>query len=627
MKELYERYEKKLLSLSAAVMFFLIYEKYIATDVIDFKIQAVIAFLAYLLIASDIMIAAFTTLFKQRRMSEQFLMMVATFGAFGLGDLPEALAVMIFYKVGEIFEEYAQGKARNEITNLVKLKPTQVRVIKDDGTESVVKPRQVKIGDTIKVLAGEAIAIDGNLIEDTAAIDTSALTGESEPRLYTKGQSVPSGCINCGKVITLTVNTLSKNSSITRLLNLIEDATANKSKPENLIRRFAVWYTPIVVGAACLLSLAPMVIPNAQWGDWIERALVFLVVSCPCALVLSVPLSFFGGMGSISKIGVIVKGSIHIETLAKLKGIGFDKTGTLTHGKFKVVNTKIFERFDEKDLSVETVFSIAKALEQNSTHPIALSIVEHAKTLNTQDLTLTEVHEIAGLGIEAKLGEETVAIGKAKFIQSFDKDFTFGDTTADKTQIYVSRGNHVIGLIELFDELKEDAYEMISSLNHMGLKTCLITGDKKGVAIAIADKLKLSKVFYEQSPEDKLNNFKKFKESNTPSAFTGDGLNDAPVLSSADVGIAMGDIGSASAVEAADVVIMHDDLKAIPKTIDLARRTYHLAISNMYLVMLIKVGILLLGALGFANIWLAIFGDVGVLILAVLNAMRTMRFK
>src|SRR5574344_218549 len=616
-----EREEKKLLILALFVMIFLIYQKYFSSTPFSFVYQCLIACTAYLLIASDIIYSAFKTLFKQRRMSEQFLMMIATFGAFALKDLPEALAVMIFYKVGELFEAFASGKAHNEISSLIKLKPNSVRVINESGVEEIIKPKMVKIGQTIKVLAGEVIAIDGDLIEDSAAIDTSALTGESEPKLFTKGQSVPSGCINQGNVITLKVNTLSKNSSITRLLNLIEDAAANKSKPEALIRRFAIWYTPFVVGAACLLALTPIVIEGALFSDWIERALVFLVVSCPCALVLSVPLSFFGGMGAISKIGVIVKGSIHIETLAKLKAIAFDKTGTLTFGKFKVVTVKSYDFNDSK------LIALASTLESNSTHPIAKSIVDFAQNKKSEQVSITDIEEKSGLGIQGKYNEGLVRVGKKSFIQEFVPNLKLQDEANDKTQIYVSLDDKCIGLFELFDELKPSAATLIDSLNKLNLQTVLITGDRKDVANSVAKKLNISKVFYEQSPMDKLENFKKFKNENEIAAFIGDGLNDAPVLSTADVGIAMGDIGSASAVEAADVVIMKSDLNAVAKTILMAKKTYNLALSNLYFVMGIKALILLLGAFGFANIWLAIFGDVGVVILAVCNAMRALRFK
>ncbi len=618
---LLEKHQKKIIALALLVMFYLIYNKYITKEAPLFIYQLILAVVTYLLIASDVIVSAFKTLFKQKRMSEQFLMMVATFGAFGLGDLPEALAVMIFYKIGELFEEYASGRAHNDISSLVKLKPTFVRLIDENGNEQKVKPRKVKIGDVFKVLKGEVIAIDGDLCDDTAAIDTSALTGESEPRLYTRGQSVPSGCINQGQVITLRANTLSSNSSITRLLNLIEDAAASKSKPENLIRRFSMWYTPLVVGSAVALALVPCFFSGALFSDWIERALVFLVVSCPCALVLSVPLSFFGGMGAISRIGVIVKGSIHIETLSKLKAIAFDKTGTLTYGKFSVNKVKSMH------LSDDELLQYAASLEKNSTHPIALSIVDYAKEHQLDLLNVGTVIEKSGLGLESSIEGHEVRIGKKSYIEAICNKIDFIEEDDECTYIYIAIDKEFAGVIAISDTLKPSAGKMLEALHQEGIKTVLISGDKEAVAKAICKKLSIKECYYEQTPQGKLETLNALKKDSSPVAFTGDGLNDAPVVSAADVGIAMGDIGSASAIEAADVVIMHGDLTAIAKTVAIAKKTYSLAISNMYFVMLIKLLILLLGALGFANIWLAIFGDVGVLILAVMNAMRSLKFK
>lgn len=616
-----EKHEKSLLGIALIVMLVLIYNKYLAQSPMPLVYQAAIAVAAYLLIASDVLVSAFKTLFKQRRMSEQFLMMIATFGAFALCDLPEALAVMIFYKIGELFEEYASGRAHNDISSLVKLKPSFVRLVDENGNEHMVKPRQVKIGDVFKVLKGEVIAIDGNLCDDTAAIDTSALTGESEPRLYTCGQSVPSGCINQGQVIHLRANTLSKNSSITRLLNLIEDAAASKSKPENLIRRFSVWYTPLVVSCAVILAMVPLFFSQAEFSDWIERALVFLVVSCPCALVLSVPLSFFGGMGAISRIGVIIKGSIHIETLSRLKAIAFDKTGTLTYGKFTV------NKIHSESLSEDELLSYAVSLEKNSTHPIALSIVEYGRQRKVEEYEVGSVVEKSGMGLESTINGHDVRIGRKEYISSCCGAFEYTEEDEESSYVYISVDNRFSGVIAIADTLKPSAKLMLDSLHAQGIKTVLISGDKKAVAEAICRKLEIKECYYEQTPQGKLDTLNSLKKTLSPVAFAGDGLNDAPVVSASDVGIAMGDIGSASAIEAADVVIMHGDLSAISRTIMLAKKTYNLAISNMYFVMLVKLLILLLGAIGFANIWLAIFGDVGVLILAVCNAMRSLRFR
>lgn len=616
-----EKHEKSLLGIALIAMLVLIYNKYLALSPMPLVYQVAMAVVAYLLIASDVLVSAFKTLFKQRRMSEQFLMMIATFGAFALCDLPEALAVMIFYKIGELFEEYASGRAHNDISSLVKLKPSFVRLVDENGNEQKVKPRQVKIGDVFKVLKGEVIAIDGNLCDDTAAIDTSALTGESEPRLYTCGQSVPSGCINQGQVIHLRANTLSKNSSITRLLNLIEDAAASKSKPENLIRRFSVWYTPLVVGCAVILALVPLFFQQAEFSDWIERALVFLVVSCPCALVLSVPLSFFGGMGAISRIGVIIKGSIHIETLSKLKAIAFDKTGTLTYGKFTV------NKIHSESLAEDELLSYAVSLEKNSTHPIALSIVEYGRQRKIEEYEVGSVIEKSGMGLESTINGHDVRIGRKEYISSSCGAFEYNEKDAESSYVYISVDNRFSGVIAIADTLKPSAKIMLDSLHAQGIKTVLISGDKKAVAEAICRKLDIKECYYEQSPQGKLDTLTSLKKTLSPIAFAGDGLNDAPVVSASDVGIAMGDIGSASAIEAADVVIMHGDLSAISRTVILAKKTYNLAISNMYFVMLVKLLILMLGAIGFANIWLAIFGDVGVLILAVCNAMRALSFK
>lgn len=621
MNTLYSKYEKKFLVISFVALFFLIYQKYLSAFPVSEYLQLAISLTAYFLIAIDVVIGAIKTLVKQRRMSEQFLMVVATIGAFLLADFPEALAVMIFYKVGKLFEDHARGRAHNDISSLVKLRPTCVRVIDESGNEGVVKPRAVKIGQIIKVLKGEIVALDGDLIEDSAAIDTSAITGESEPRLFLKGQSVPSGCINQGRVITLKVNTLHKNSSITKLLNLIEDANTNKSRPEKLIRRFAIFYTPIVVAFACILALVPLFIESATFSDWVERALMFLVVSCPCALVLSVPLSFFGGLGAISKKGVIVKGSIFIETLSKIKAIAFDKTGTLTYGRFAIDNIECFNSYTKED-----VLTFALSLEKNSTHPLAQSIVDAARKEGLPEIEARDIEEFSGLGICALVDNKKVYAGKDLFVQKY-VDEPLKKVNSSKTPIYVAVDNKLCGIIELADEVKKEAKDCICALKSLGIKTCLISGDKKAVVEEIASYLGIDRYYYEQSPKDKIEKFKALKNENNPMSFVGDGLNDAPVLALADVGIAMGDMGSASAVESADIVVMNDNLSSIIKTIELSKKTLKLAISNMYLVMLIKLAILILGACGIANIWLAIFGDVGVLILAVANAMRSLRFK
>ena len=576
--------------------------------------------LAYVAVAYETVIAAFKTLFKRFRMSEQFLMSVATFGAIALGDYAEALAVLIFYEIGELFEEYASGRSHKEITSLIALKPQIVRVIDKDGNELKVKPRKVKVGQTIRVLAGEAVALDGTLKNGSAAVDMSALTGESEPFLYKKGEEIPSGGINMGSVIELTVTKDNSNSSITRLIELIEDAAANKSKPEALISRFAVYYTPLVVTCAIILALVPLCVAGESFSDWIERALVFLVVSCPCALVLSVPLSFFGGLGAISKIGVMVKGSIHIETLSKLTVLALDKTGTITQGKFKPADFIVDDGSSKSEL-----LSCVYALESATTHPIGTAIVNYCK-INGVDLKKAEaIHEVSGYGIEGIIDGKKVAVGSREFIEKITSRTDLDQSNVIGTEVLAAVDGRFIGGIVLNDEPKAGALEFFGSLKSLGITSCMITGDKESVAANIAKRLGIEKYYAKMLPEDKLKAVKDLKTKSTAVVgFVGDGINDAPVLAASDVGIAMGQFGSASAVEASDVVVMNDDLRKIPQAISLARRTYKLAMQNIVFVSACKLLILVLGAMGIAGIWVAIFGDVGLCVLAVLNAMRAL---
>lgn len=579
-----------------------------------------LALTAYAVVAYQVVIEAFTSLIKRLRMTEQFLMVIATFGAFMLHDYPEALAVMIFYQIGELFEAYASGRAHQEITSLVKLKPSQVRVIAADGTESVVKPRRVKTGSRMRVLAGEAVAIDGRLESAEALMDLSALTGESYPQRFVKGEEIPSGALNLGQVVELTSVCESKNSSITRLLNLIEDAAANKSKPEALITRFAVYYTPIVVTLAALMAAAPFVIDGLDKGDYVTRALVFLVVSCPCALVLSVPLSFFGGLGAVSKTGVMVKGSIFIENLAKLKQLCFDKTGTITRGVFALSRVQPAEGVERAALCAAVA-----ALEQGSNHPIARAVVHYAEE---QQLTLPQVSDIrekAGFGLQGLLNGAVVAAGRRAYIEELTGE-QIAPASGDGTAVYCALNGRNAGVLFLRDEEKPEAAAMIRELNALGVKSYLLTGDRKSEAELIAGRLGITEVHAQLLPEDKLKILNELKQNQKVTGFVGDGINDAPVLSASDVGIAMGRGGSALAVEASDVVVMNDDLRKIPRAIMLSRRTMNLAMQNMIFVIAVKALILLLGALGYANIWLAILGDVGLCVLAVLNAMRALTF-
>lgn len=580
----------------------------------------ILALAAYVVVAYQVVYNAFVTLFKRLRMNEQFLMTAATFGAFMLHDYPEALAVMIFYQVGELFEDYASGRAHHEITTLVKLKPSSVRVIDDDGNEVVKKPRQVKIGQRMRVLAGEAVAIDGSLQSREALMDMSALTGESYPQKFVQGDVIPSGAINLGQVIELKSTCESKNSSITRLINLIEDASANKSKPEALITRFAVYYTPIVVTLAALMALAPFVFDGLDKGDYVTRALVFLVVSCPCALVLSVPLSFFGGLGAISKTGVMVKGSIFIENLAKLKQLCFDKTGTITRGVFALSEVQPAGKVNKDELCAAMA-----VLEQGSTHPIAKAISSYAQEHKLALPQVSDIKEEAGFGLQGVIDGRLCAAGRRQYIEKLTGK-EVPHASGDGTAVYCALNGEYAGVLFLRDQEKPEAAQMVNTLNSMGINTCLLTGDRKSEAELIARRLNISEVHSQLLPQDKLAILTKFKTSGQMVGFVGDGINDAPVLSAADVGIAMGKGGSALAVESSDVVVMNDDLTKIPRAIELSRRTMSLAMQNMVFVIAVKAAILILGAMGIANIWLAILGDVGLCVLAVLNAMRAMTF-
>lgn len=599
--------------------------------------EAIFAVGVYIFVAYPVVIAAYRDIVYRRRMTDKFLMTIATFGAFGLQDYAEALAVMVFYLIGEAFEEYATARSHKEIASVVSLKPTEVRLIDADGNETLVRPRKVKVGSRIRVLAGESIGLDGTLVAGSASVDLSALTGESEPFLFEEGQEIPSGGINMGGVIELIVTKDSKNSSITRLINLIEDAAANKSRPEALITRFAVYYTPVVVSLAVLMALVPLVIPGESFNDWFTRALVFLVISCPCALVLSVPLSFFGGLGAMSKLGVMVKGSVHIESMAKLKAIAFDKTGTITKGRFSVIEIKLtpdnpnYEKNKEEKAdfyglkpSERHLLEKLYALEHQTTHPIGVAITAFCKENNVPLITATNVLELSGYGMQGELNGHQIQVGKAKLIT--DKLGLSVDGLPEcemvGTEVFVVEDGVLLGRVTLADELKEGSTQAITEMGRLGLNTYMITGDRDAVAKNIAERCHVDAYYSEKLPENKLEVFQEIKEKEHHVAFVGDGINDAPTLASADVGIAMGQFGSASAVEAADVVVMNDDLTKISKSIELASRTYSLAIQNMVLVIGVKAAILILGALGMAGIWLAILGDVGLCIIAVLNAMR-----
>lgn len=618
-----------ILLLSALAMFFLVLQEHLLKLPLNAALLLAGSVIIYLLLSYKVIISAYKTLVRGHRLSEEFLMVTATLGAFGIGDYAEALAVMLFYQIGALFEDYAGRRSRREISALASLKPQKVRVVDAQGSESFKKPREVRVGELIKLLPGEMLSLDAALQGAQAAFDTAALTGESEPRLYGKGAEVPAGVICCGSPVILQAQKLYRDSSLVRLMNLIEDAQERKSTPESLISRFARWYTPLVVGAAVLLALTPLWLEGAQWSDWVTRALVFLVVSCPCALVLSVPLTFYGGLGALSRIGVMVKGTVFIETMARLQAIAFDKTGTLTTGSFDLQKITTFG-----EISEDEALGVAAALEHESNHPLAQALVRAAVQRGLTLPALADYQEYPGRGVTASLQGIKYACGRRNFVSELTAASADGHDAAAApegnvalSEVCLGREGQIIAVLALGDALRPEAQSTLAALKRLGLVSCLISGDKQASAQRVAAMLHLNKVFAEQLPEHKLESLKSFRQSEGRCAYVGDGLNDAPVLAAADVGFSLGQFAQAAAVEAADVVIMDDKLDKIPKALGLTRRIYKLALQNMWFVIAVKLGILLLGAVGLAGIWLAIFGDVGVLILAVLNAMRTLRFK
>ena len=560
---------------------------------------------AYVAVAYETVISAFKTLFKRFRMSEQFLMSIATFGAIALGDYPEALAVLIFYEIGELFEEYASGRSHKEITSLIALKPQIVRVIDENGNELKVKPRKVKIGQTIRVLAGEAIALDGVLKQGSAAVDLSALTGESEPYSYKEGEEIPSGGINMGSVIELVVTKDNSNSSITRLIELIEDAAANKSKPEALISRFAVYYTPIVVTCAVLLALVPFFIEGESFSDWIERALVFLVVSCPCALVLSVPLSFFGGLGAISKIGVMVKGSIHIETLSKLTVLALDKTGTITRGRPSITKITCNDGFDET-----TVLKLAAATEVHSTHPMALAILDAVKERKLEIPRHLDTKTIIARGIEGDICPFEGCPGGKTYVGSLtlmhemgiqDLELAVEKQSPVGSLIYVAFAGVLAGVIEVSDPIRDQFKRSVNRLRHLGVEEIvMLTGDNESAAASIAQSLALDDYKAQVLPEDKAK-YVANRQGNCNVLMVGDGINDAPALAYADIGVAMGTGCTDTALETADVTINSEDPLKLPEFISISRDTMHLVHQNFAVTILVNTAAMMLGALGVIN--------------------------
>ena len=580
----------------------------------------------YLVIGYDIVYKAVRNISHGQVFDENFLMMVATFGAFGVKEYSEAVAVMLFYQVGELFQNYAFGKSRQSISDMMNICPEYAN-IEEDGVLTQVDPDDVEVGTIIVVKPGERIPLDGIVTEGTSMIDTAALTGESVPRRATVGDEIISGCVNGSSTIKVKVTKAFEDSTVARILELVENASSKKAKVENFITRFAKYYTPVVTIGAVILAILPPLILGGGWADWIQRACIFLVISCPCALVISVPLGFFGGIGASSKIGILVKGSNYLEAVAEMTTIVFDKTGTLTKGEFKV--SEVQPSADKNNtIGKEELLEIAAYGEGYSNHPIANSIREaYGKTLSMERVTDTE--EIAGHGIHTFIDGREVYLGNAKLMDAQNIAYTENKTAG--TVVYVVCNNVFAGSIVISDTVKEGSKDAIRDMKQVGVKkTVMLTGDRQAAADAVAAELGIDEVHAELLPADKVGQVEKLLGAQNEKerlAFVGDGINDAPVLTRADIGIAMGSMGSDAAIEAADIVLMDDDIRKIASLVKIARKTLGIVKQNIVFALAVKALVLLLGALGMANMWEAVFADVGVSVIAILNSMRTLNTK
>ena len=589
-------------------------------------LRFVLFMIPYLVIGYDILKKAFKGILNKQVFDENFLMAVATVGAILLGDYSEGVAVMLFYQIGEFFQSYAVGKSRRNISELMDIRPDYANIEKD-GTLEQVDPDEVEIGTIIVVQPGEKVPIDGVIIEGISTLNTSALTGESLPRDAKAGDEVISGCINMTGLLKIRTTKEFGESTVSKILELVENSSSRKSKSENFISKFAKYYTPAVCyGALALAFIPPIVLlimgKPAMWGDWIYRALTFLVISCPCALVISIPLSFFAGIGGASNQGILVKGSNYLETLAQTKYVVFDKTGTMTQGVFEVSGIHHNKMPDEK------LLEYAALAECSSSHPISKSLQKaYGKPIDRN--RVTDIEEISGNGVIAKVDGISVAAGNTKLMNRLG--IAYQDCHHVGTVVHMAIDGKYAGHILISDIIKPHAKEAIAELKKAGIsKTVMLTGDSKRVADQVAEELGIQEVYSELLPADKVSRVEELlnqKSEKAKLAFVGDGINDAPVLSRADIGIAMGALGSDAAIEAADIVLMDDDPLKISKAIKIARKCIRIVYENIYFAIGIKILCLILGALGIANMWVAIFADVGVMILAVLNAIRTLFVK
>lgn len=577
--------------------------------------------MAYLIAGYDIIFKALKNIIKGKVFDENFLMGIATLGAIGIKEYPEAVMVMVLYQIGEYLQDKAVEKSQNSITELMDIRPDYANIEKD-GDLTKISPYEVKIGNTIIVKTGEKIPLDGIIIDGTATLDTSALTGESRPREVKIGDEAISGCINTNGLLKIRVTKEYGQSTVSKILDLVENASSKKTKTENFITKFAKIYTPVVVLAALFLAILPPLIFGSNFSVWINRALTFLVISCPCALVISVPLGFFAGIGGASKCGILVKGSSYLELLSKPETIVFDKTGTLTQGCFKVV--KIVQ---QEDTTKEELLELTAYAESYSNHPIALSI-KKAYDKSIDKNRISEISEIAGNGVRAEINGCSILVGNENLLKNHNISYQKANETG--TIVYTAKNSKFLGYIVISDELKEDAQKAIIELKKLKLQTVMLTGDTEESGLAVAKELNIDKAYTQLLPIDKVDKIEDIIEQKTKNKsviFVGDGINDAPVLTRADVGIAMGGLGSDAAIEAADVVIMDDKPTKVATAIKIAKQTLTIVKENIAFALGIKVLFLILGAFGFVTMWGAVFADVGVTLIAVLNSLRALKIK
>ncbi len=598
---------------------------FIIAIVINFNNQLInnaLYIIAYLIVGLEIVRKALRNIIRGKVFDENFLMTVATIGAFGIGEFPEAVAVMLFYQIGELFQSYAVDKSRKSISTLMNIRPDFANVDRNGNIEKV-DPDDVKIGEIILVKPGEKIPLDGYVIEGSSTLDTKALTGESLPREIKEGEDVLSGVINLNGVIKIKVTKEYGESTVSKILDLVENASSKKSKSENFITKFARYYTPIVVIIAVFLAiLPPLIIKDAMFSDWLYRALSFLVVSCPCALVISIPLSFFGGIGGASRIGILIKGSNYLEQLSNTEIIVFDKTGTLTEGVFEV------QKVNSIDISEEELLKITAYSENYSNHPIALSVKKaYGKEIDEDEIL--ETQELSGLGVIAKINGQEILVGNEKLM--IENQINFTKCNDIGTILHVAIDKKYVGYIVIADKIKEDAKSTIKNLKKNNIKqTIMLTGDRKNVGESVANELGIDKVYAELLPDGKVRQVESFLKETTEKgklAFVGDGINDAPVLAISDIGIAMGGLGSDAAIEAADIVLMTDEPSKIVNAIQISKKTMRIVKENIIFAISIKVLVLILSAFGVSTMWEAVFADVGVSIIAIINALRVLKVK